>query len=285
MIQKHNPYSYDQIIIFRYLITDFIIAAVFEYFQIERIKYLKYSQNYYLNFLNNCIKYELIKIEDVEYSEIKRYFIEDKDSDDVKEERFELWLKNVPRDSKIDRMKRILRLKNNNKEILEKLNIDTGIGNNNVIVDEIEEDEEENYQFWIDWINCCFLMTLDRLGLLLREIELLEMGEDGEKERKQPPVENSINDKLTTIEKPFKLVKDRKQIAADAFKYGHNLPTMTIDEYLNLEKKRGNIITGGGAASAVNKDIDEDDEVAMHIELMKAREFDEFKDSKTKYEI
>ena len=54
---------------------------------------------------------------------------------------------------------------------------------------------------------------------------------------------------------------------------------MTIDEYLELERKRGNIISGGGAASAVKKEVDEDNEMEVDRALMKAREFDEFKDS------
>lgn len=241
----------------------------------DRLQYLKLAHNYYLNYLNNCIRYELIPNEGVEYAEISRYFMEDKDADDVKEERFEKWLKNVPRDLKIDRMKRILRLKGT-EEL--KSSKDTTLESEEL------EDEEIDNDFWINWINFCVLMTLDRLGLLLREVELLEMGQDGVEvsQKPAPASKDSTNDKLTKIEKPFKLVKDRdrKQIAADAFKYGHNLPTMTIDEYLELEKKRGNIITGGGAASGVKKEIDEDDQAALEIELMKAREFDEFKDSK-----
>lgn len=256
------------------MIGDFIFGTVLECFQTERLEHLKYAQNYYLNYLNNCIKYELVAKDGNEYSELIRYFIEDKDSDDVREERFVSWLKNVQRDIKIDRMKRIMRLKSSEgckePEIKKTSEVEA---------DEIE-DEESNNQFWINWINCCVLMALDRLGLLLREIELLEMGKDDENIRKQPKTTKVSDDKITRIEKPFKLVKDRKQIAANAFKYGHNLPTMTIDEYLDLEKKRGNIIRGGGAASAVKKEIDEDDEAAMEIELMKAREFDEFKDSK-----
>ena len=34
------------------------------------------------------------------------------------------------------------------------------------------------------------------------------------------------------------------------FRDSHRLPTMTIDEYLAEEQRQGNIITGGGQASA-----------------------------------
>ncbi|TFY82564.1 hypothetical protein EWM64_g1452 [Hericium alpestre] len=42
---------------------------------------------------------------------------------------------------------------------------------------------------------------------------------------------------------------DRARLQAQVFQPGHRLPTMTIDEYLEIEQERGNIITGGGAAS------------------------------------
>lgn len=267
---KNNRTDTENLNFCRYLICDFMMAIVLECFQEDRLQHLKFADNYYLNYLDKCIKYDLVPKEGSEYSELVRYFIEDKDDDDVKEERFAIWLKNVPRDVKIDRMKRIMRLKST--ECSEKL-----FASKDPNCEELENNEDVDEGFWINWINCCVLMTLDRLGLLLREVELIEAGQNIEVIQ---PVSKVSNDKLTKVEKPFKLVKDRKQIAADAFKYGHNLPTMTIDEYLELEKKRGNIKTGGGAASAIKKEIDEDDEAAMEIELLKARQFDEFKDSK-----
>ncbi|PPQ77521.1 hypothetical protein CVT25_011318 [Psilocybe cyanescens] len=42
---------------------------------------------------------------------------------------------------------------------------------------------------------------------------------------------------------------DRARLQAQVFGPGHRLPSMTIDEYLEIEQQRGNIITGGGAAS------------------------------------
>ncbi|KAJ7481234.1 TAP42-like protein [Mycena galericulata] len=37
--------------------------------------------------------------------------------------------------------------------------------------------------------------------------------------------------------------------AGSVFSAGHRLPTMSIDEYLQIEQERGNILTGGGPAS------------------------------------
>lgn len=42
----------------------------------------------------------------------------------------------------------------------------------------------------------------------------------------------------------------RRRLQAQVFQPGHRLPTMTIDEYLAEEERRGNIIKGGGQASA-----------------------------------
>ncbi|TFK76248.1 hypothetical protein BDN72DRAFT_830796 [Pluteus cervinus] len=53
--------------------------------------------------------------------------------------------------------------------------------------------------------------------------------------------------------RPFTILSSeaaaRSRLQAQVFRPDHNLPTMTIDEYLDIEKQRGNILTGGGPAS------------------------------------
>ncbi|KAJ7685525.1 TAP42-like protein [Mycena polygramma] len=53
--------------------------------------------------------------------------------------------------------------------------------------------------------------------------------------------------------RPFTILpsgsSDRARMAAQVFGPGHRLPTMSIDEYLQIEQERGNILTGGGPAS------------------------------------
>ncbi|TXT06127.1 hypothetical protein VHUM_03600 [Vanrija humicola] len=44
-------------------------------------------------------------------------------------------------------------------------------------------------------------------------------------------------------------LSDRQRLQSEVFRSSHRLPTMTIDEYLAEEQRRGNIITGGGQAS------------------------------------
>ena len=43
-------------------------------------------------------------------------------------------------------------------------------------------------------------------------------------------------------------VGERARVQSQVFGPSHRLPTMSIDEYLEIERQRGNIITGGGWA-------------------------------------
>ena len=78
--------------------------------------------------------------------------------------------------------------------------------------------------------------------------------------------------------RPFTLVGSRQEVRKGVFRPGHNLPTMSIDEYLVEEKRRGNMIDGGGQTSLARPDPDEDDMEKMDEETYKARAWDEFKE-------
>ncbi|ORY62881.1 TAP42-like family protein [Pseudomassariella vexata] len=82
--------------------------------------------------------------------------------------------------------------------------------------------------------------------------------------------------------RPFTLTSTRQDIQKGVFKPGHNLPTMSIDEYLEEERKRGGIIEGGGEASGRQATPDEDNYDKADAETMKAREWDEFVESNPK---
>jgi immunoglobulin-binding protein 1 len=81
---------------------------------------------------------------------------------------------------------------------------------------------------------------------------------------------------------PFTLTDRRTQLLAGVFKPGHNLPTMSIDEYLEEEKRRGGVIEGGGEKSGQAPEPDEDDIEKADAETMKAREWDEFTEANPK---
>ncbi|TPX61178.1 hypothetical protein PhCBS80983_g01316 [Powellomyces hirtus] len=82
------------------------------------------------------------------------------------------------------------------------------------------------------------------------------------------------------ILRPFVITpakKDRAQIAKGVFGYGHNLPTMSVDTYLQQEMERGNFLSGGGKQPE-KPVMDDNDNDAADAETYKAREWDEFKD-------
>lgn len=86
------------------------------------------------------------------------------------------------------------------------------------------------------------------------------------------PILNSSGKPL----RPFTLLDSRQTVQNGVFKSGHNLPTMTIDEYLEEEKARGGIIEGGGEASGIVPEPEEDNYEKGEEETIKARAWDDF---------
>ncbi|KAF2188186.1 type 2A phosphatase-associated protein 42 [Zopfia rhizophila CBS 207.26] len=82
--------------------------------------------------------------------------------------------------------------------------------------------------------------------------------------------------------RPFTLLDTRQRLQKGVFRPDHNLPTMTIDEYLEEEKRRGGIIEGGGEQSGIRPEPDEDNLEKADEETMKARAWDEFKEDNPK---
>ncbi|KAL9104554.1 MAG: hypothetical protein Q9163_000528 [Psora crenata] len=81
---------------------------------------------------------------------------------------------------------------------------------------------------------------------------------------------------------PFTLLDSRQRLQNGVFKPDHALPTMTIDEYLAEEKRRGGIIDGGGEQSGPSAEPNEDDMEKADIETMKARGWDDFTEANPK---
>ncbi|RCI09596.1 hypothetical protein L249_4127 [Ophiocordyceps polyrhachis-furcata BCC 54312] len=74
---------------------------------------------------------------------------------------------------------------------------------------------------------------------------------------------------------PFTLVGSRADRARAVFRPGHNLPSMSVDEYLAEERRRGGILDGGGGgrAGGGKRPVGGDED-----ETYKARAWDDFKD-------
>lgn len=80
---------------------------------------------------------------------------------------------------------------------------------------------------------------------------------------------------------PFTLTDKRSQLQQGVFKPSHNLPTMSIDEYLEEERKRGGIIEGGNT-DGEKPELDQDNLAEVDAATMKAREWDEFVEANPK---
>ncbi|KAF3767854.1 hypothetical protein M406DRAFT_41054 [Cryphonectria parasitica EP155] len=112
--------------------------------------------------------------------------------------------------------------------------------------------------------------------------------QDGYSDRLDRPFKRlqSFNGPLLSKEgkplQPFTIVGNRQDLAKQVFRPGHNLPTMSIDEYLEEEKRRGGIIEGGGEASWHRPEPDEDDIEKADEDTMKARAWDEFVEANPK---
>ncbi|PHH60777.1 hypothetical protein CDD81_1174 [Ophiocordyceps australis] len=75
---------------------------------------------------------------------------------------------------------------------------------------------------------------------------------------------------------PFTLLPSRADMARAVFRPGHNLPTMSIDDYLAEEHRRSNVVQGGTEPPPPAPDDDDMD--AMDRQTYKARQWDDFKD-------
>ena len=82
--------------------------------------------------------------------------------------------------------------------------------------------------------------------------------------------------------RPFTLTSKRQDFQNGVFRPDHSLPTMSIDEYLEEERRRGGMIDGGGPQSQVQPQVDEDDMDAADRETMKARGWDEYVEANPK---
>lgn len=178
-------------------------------------------------------------------------------------------------------------------------------------VDGSAGDEEVVRQVHLANLALSVHLTFQQLESLNREAEMLEQApvplipqastvEEDERRRQESLKADGYSDRLDRPFKrlqsfngpllskqgkpmqPFTIVGTRQELAKQVFRPGHNLPTMSIDEYLEEEKRRGGIIEGGGEASWHRPEPDEDDEDKADAETMKARAWDEFQEANPK---
>lgn len=165
----------------------------------------------------------------------------------------------------------------------------------------VERDEEAVRQVYLMEVQWRIHKTFEGLDSLNREKEMLDMAPEEEIDdprrgaeeesrggvdptlRLDEPFQKSLLNRggpLLSKQgrplQPFTLVGSRTDLARGVFRPGHNLPTMSIDEYLEEEKRRGGILEGG--TDPPRNVVDEDDMEAVDRETYKAREWDDYKD-------
>ncbi|KAK8051886.1 TAP42-like family protein [Apiospora rasikravindrae] len=171
-------------------------------------------------------------------------------------------------------------------------------------------DEEAVRELYLANIAYCAYMTFQALEGISREMDVLAQApvplipttttvEEDERRRRSPTEIDDYSDRLDSPFqnmqssgpllsqdgkplRPFTLTNGRQGLQQGVFRSGHNLPTMSIDEYLEEERRRGGIIEGGGEASGRQATPDEDNYEKADAETMKAREWDEYVEANPK---
>ncbi|KAJ3410691.1 hypothetical protein HDV05_003488 [Chytridiales sp. JEL 0842] len=238
----------------------------------DRMAHLKDSVRCLSSFITLCNSHGILQAADKEY--------------------FESEAENVPKNAERRRMEKIARFKRE-KAAKEKL---AELIERNVEVmrrqQEVEQDyidEELQREIILTMVDLAIQRSFDSIKMSKEEILLLESMQRARSSEKGDAKLDEITERLDRLPtsgallskdgkplRPFVITKDRNEVRDRVFRQGHNLPTMTIEEYLEREMERGNFIQGGGEPPAPNKD-DLDDE-ASDLATMKARAFDDFKD-------
>ena len=117
-------------------------------------------------------------------------------------------------------------------------------------------DEEIEREILLTTLDLHVQQMLDNLASWsMEETMLKEILETQKKSGDKSFLENRVEPKptprdgplLSKTGKPLRpfVITTRENLQKQVFQPGHNLPTMTIDEYLDREMERGNFLSGG----------------------------------------
>ena len=144
---------------------------------------------------------------------------------------------------------------------------------------QLNSDEEDLRSFHKANLKLAIMQTIQALEMIALELDMLskapppsdEPTPTGEEEdiRSRRPKDDGYDERLDSIPstikggallskdgkplRPFTIIDKREQLKSGVFGVGHNLPTMTIDEYLEEERRNGGIIEGGGFVQCSTK--------------------------------
>ncbi|KAL1955150.1 hypothetical protein VTO42DRAFT_8965 [Malbranchea cinnamomea] len=269
----------------QYLTLDYLFAEVLQrVFGSDRLKNLRRTRAEYERYLERLDNYGLLSSDD---KKLYERYLENPNS-------FSLTPMNdaaARREAKIARFREEKEL----KQRLEYLSQNPDL---------LRNDDDAVRRLQLAEINLFIHQTFQALDMLAQELTLLEAAQAAGPPRTQRQEDDSrgrnnidrsgyserldigltskgrggpLLSKTGVPLQPFVLTSRRAEIQKGVFRPGHNLPTMTIEEYLEEERRRGGIIEGGEQSGAP-KEIDEDDMEKADEETMKARAWDEFKE-------
>jgi hypothetical protein len=188
-----------------------------------------------------------------------------------------------PRAKKIARFKQEALLKDKISELKQLCELDS-------------KDEELERELTLTMIHLCIQKSVDHAHMLKQECDMISHYLSSE------PLQNNTKENTSPIDsldaqqlnrvsslpasgpllsdkgkplRPFIITNKRQELQSHVFRPGHNLPTMSIDEYLQREMERGNFLSGG---TEPKLKPEPEDEASIDAATMKAREWDEFKD-------
>lgn len=165
-------------------------------------------------------------------------------------------------------------------------------GSNNGLDGDEKEDDVEGYrEASIEWIQLFQLKIADLLPAIHDELQLLALRLKIEARQEPAPTPSAPNSKILrpftllpskpspsfTALQPASLALERQRLQSAVFGPGYNLPTMTIDEWLDKELKLGNILASSDNVPEQKSD-DEDMDLDSESRLAKDRAWDTFKD-------
>lgn len=219
--------------------------------KVELYSVLSYSQEYIQRFLSTCQDHELLKKEDVMTMQQLGHNKGKAPSVPAAQQR----------DQKIARFKRERAVKTQIQNLRNQLD---GVAGKKGEDDE-DRDVEETEREWVEALIELEIIkalenwhAIEQEFVMVKEMEVMremmeKTGRTDAVDKREPPVINRATwgkDKPMLSKEgrplqPFVIMNKREQIKSKVFGYSHNLPTMTIDEYLEQERERGGIIEGG----------------------------------------
>lgn len=132
------------------------------------------------------------------------------------------------------------------------------------------KDEEMVREVRLDELKLSALLAVQERALITSELELLAARIADPNKKAISGAARPLPSHLRRVTKPFTLLRTRREdIKSSVFRPGHNLPTMTIDEYLELERQRGGILEADddGKGELVPVDSDDEDERQRRIRM------------------